>query len=236
MAIVLLRATPTFTVLMMIERAYSLLGYKAAGETLSAEDADYGLQALNAMLDGWNTQSMSIISVGEVIASVSGISATVGPGMDFDTPRPVRVEDGSFSRINGIDYPVKWIDRATYANITLKTVRSHYPQYAYYDANMPTATVFFHPVPSSGVEFHLAVQTQLTEFNDVNAPVTLAPGYRKAIEYSLAEELAPGIKELPMTVIRTAANARRVMRRTNVDVPLMSTGIHNARFNIYAGL
>lgn len=224
------------TALQIIDRAYSLLGFKAAGEPLSADDADYALTALNALLDGWNTQAMSIVSVGEVVASVNSISATVGLGMQFDTPRPVRVEDGSFSRINGIDYPVKWIDRATYAGITLKTVQSSFPQYAYYDANMPTATVFFHPVPAGGVVFHMAVQTQLTAFANLATDYPMAPGYTKALQYSLAEDLAPGIKELPLTVMRTAANARRAIRRTNVNVALLDSGIQNARFNIYAGL
>lgn len=223
------------TALQIIDRAYSLLGYKPAGEVLSADDADYGLQALNAMLDGWNTQAMCIVSVGEVVASISSISATVGPGKDFDTPRPVQVEDGAFSRINGIDYPVKWIDRATYANIPLKTVQSSFPHYAYYDANMTTATVYFHPVPAGGVVFHMPVQTQLTAFSNLSTDYPLAPGYTKAMQYSLAEELAPGIKELPLSVMRTAANARRAIRRTNVDVALLDTGIQNVRFNIYSG-
>lgn len=224
------------TALEIIDRAYSLLGYKAAGEALSAHDSDYGLNALNSLIDSWNTQSMSIVSVDEVIASVSGISAAVGTGMVFDTPRPVRIEDGCFSRVNGLDYPIQLINRATYAGIALKTVSSQFPQYAYYDANMPTATVFFYPVPSAGIEVHLAVQTQFTEFADLSATFTLPPGYRKALEYSLAEELAPGIKELPLSIVRAAANARRAMRRTNVVVPLLDSGIENARFNVYAGL
>lgn len=224
------------TALQIIDRAYSLLGYKAAGEVLSSDDAAYALDALNAMLDGWNTQAMSIVSVGEVVASVSGVSATVGPGLQFDMPRPVRVEDGSFSRVNGIDYPVKWIDRATYAGIALKTVRGYFPQYAYYDANMPTASVFFYPAPVAAVEFHLAVQTQLTSFANLATDYPLAPGYAKALQYSLAEELAPGIKEVPISVVRTAANARRAIRRTNVNVAQLDSGIQNARFNIYSGL
>jgi hypothetical protein len=236
MATVLLPTAPAVTALMLIDRAYALLGYKAAGEALSADDADYGLQALNAMLDGWNTQPLSIVSVGEVVGNVSGISATVGPGLDFDTPRPVRVENGAFSRVNGIDYPVQWIDRETYAAIALKAVGSQFPQYAYYDANQPTATVYFYPVPPAGLEFHLPVQTQFAAFESVAQEVSLAPGYRKAIEYSLAEELAPGIKELPLAVMRAAANARRAMRRTNVSVPLLDSGIENARFNVYSGL
>ena len=37
------------TALQIIDRAYSLLGYKAAGEVLSSDDANYGLEALNAI-------------------------------------------------------------------------------------------------------------------------------------------------------------------------------------------
>lgn len=224
------------TALQIIDRAYSLLGYKAAGEVLSSDDANYGLEALNAMLDGWQTQSMYIVSKGAVVATISGTSATVGPGMIFDTPRPVRIEDGSFSRLNGVDYDVTEIDRETYASISLKTVRSSFPQYFYYDGNMPTANLFFYPAPVAGVEFHLAVQTQLTAFANLATDYPLAPGYLKALQYSLAEELAPGIKEVPMSLMRIAANARRAIRRTNVDVPLLDSGVQNARFNIYSGL
>lgn len=235
MATVLLPSSPAITALMLIDRAYALLGFKAAGEPLSADDAEYGRLVLNTMLDGWNTQPMSVVSVGEAVASISGTSATVGPGQVFDIERPARLEAGSFSRLNGIDYPVKEIDRETYSRLSLKTVQGYTPQYIYYDANMPAATVFFYPQPLAGIEFHLAVQTQLTEFPSVTTECILAPGYRKAIEYSLAEELAPGIKELPVTVLRAAANARRAIRRTNVNVPLLDSGIKNARFNVYSG-
>ena len=224
------------TALQIIDRAYALLGYKAAGEALSSDDADYALDALNAMLDGWNTQSMFIVSADEIVGTVSGVSATVGPGLMFDTPRPVDVLAGSFTRSAGIDYPVKWIDRETYANISLKTVQSTFPQYAYYDANMPTANVYFYPAPAAPVDFHLAVQVQLTAFADLATDYPLAPGYLKALQYSLAEELSPGIKDLPMLIMRTAASARRAIRRTNVHVAQLDSGIINARFNIYSGL
>ena len=58
------------TALQIIDRAYALLGYKAAGEALSSDDADYALDALNAMLDGWNTQSMCIVSADEIVGTM----------------------------------------------------------------------------------------------------------------------------------------------------------------------
>jgi hypothetical protein len=112
-----------------IDRAYALLGYKAAGEALSADDADYG-QALNAMLDGWNTQ-LCRLSWSVRSWAMCRASATVGPGLDFDTPRPVRVENGAFSASTAST--TRCVDRPqNHAAIALKAVGSQFPQYAYY--------------------------------------------------------------------------------------------------------
>lgn len=224
------------TALTIIERAYSLLGYKDPGEALSGADADYALNALNSMIDGWNTQPNFIISVNEVTANVSSQSATIGTGLTFDTVRPTAIENGAFARLNGVDYPLIEIDREQYERITLKTVQSTFPQYFYYDGNTDTARVWFYPVPSGAVEIHLPCAVYLTQFADLATVYTLVPGYKLALEYSLAEELAPGIKDLSMAVVRKAANARRAIRRTNVDVPQMNVNLPNVRFNIYSGL
>ena len=222
------------TALQIIERAYSLLGFKAAGEPLSADDADYALEALNSMLDGWNTQSGFIVTVNEVVATVSSQSATIGTGLDFDTVRPTSIEGGAFSRLNGVDYPMMEIDREQYERITLKTVSSTFPQYFYYDGDTTTARVWFYPVPP-GVEVHLPCAVYLTQFADLSTDYTLVPGYKVALEYSLAEELAPGIKDLNPMISRKAMNARRAIRRTNVVVPQMNVNLPNVRFNIFSG-
>lgn len=224
------------TALDIIDRAYSLLGFKAAGEALSADDAAYGLSSLNSMIDSWNTQRLFIVTVDEVVANVSGMTATVGPGMTFNTPRPVDMEDGAFTRLAGIDYSIEWIDRVTYERLSLKTVTSSFPQYAYYDQEMPTGTVYFYPVPSASVEIHLPMQVQLSSFPSLSTDLTLAPGYARALAYSLAEELAPGLRPLDPQIARTAFIARRAIRRTNVDTPLMNADLRNVRFNIYSGL
>lgn len=224
------------TALSIISRAAELIGYKDPDESLSGGDADNFLGVLNALVDGWNTQRLFIVNVAEVVAAVSGTSATVGEGMTFDTPRPVRLEDGGFTRLNGLDYPLRVIDRVTYEQIALKTVQSTFPQYAYYDATLPTGTVYFYPAPASAMSVHLPFQVQLSEFADLATEYTLAPGYRRALEFSLAEELAPGRKQLDPFIARQAQNARRAIRRSNVEVPLLDVMPTNARFNIYSGL
>jgi hypothetical protein len=224
------------TALQIIDRAYSMIGFKAAGEPLSADDADYALGALNSMLDAWNTQSNFIVTVNEVTATVNTQSATIGTGLNFNTVRPTGIENGAFARLNGIDYALTEIDREQYERITLKTVYSTFPQYFYYDGNTDTARVWFYPVPSGGIEVHLPCAVYLTAFADTGTNYSLVPGYKKALEYSLAEELAPGIKPLDPFIARQAANARRAIRKTNVNVPQMNVNLPNVRFNIYSGL
>ena len=224
------------TALQIIDRAYSLLGYKAAGEPLSGDDTEYALDALNSMIDGWNTQQNFIVTVNEVIANVSTQSATIGTGLNFDTVRPTGIENGTFARLNGVDYPLMEIDREQYERITLKTVYSTFPQYFYYDGNTDIARVWFYPVPAGAVEIHLPCSVYLTQFADTSTDYALVPGYKKALEYSLAEELAPGVRDLPASVARGAINARRAIRRTNVNVPQMNVNLPNVRFNIYSGL
>jgi hypothetical protein len=65
------------------------------------------------------------------------------------------------------------------------------------------------------------VRSQLEAFPDAATDVALAQGYKAAIMYSLAEELAPGVRELPQLVAKKAALYRRAIRNTNVVVPVL---------------
>lgn len=217
----------------IISRAQRLTGAVHPGDALPEAHYQDDLIALNAMIDGWNTQSNFIATVQEVTANVSAQSATIGAGLTFDTVRPTRIENGAFARLNGVDYPLEQIDREQYERITLKTVYSTFPQYLYYDGNTDIAHVWFYPVPAGAMEIHIPCAVYLTQFADLDTDYPLVPGYLKAIQYSLAEDIATG--NLPISVVRTAMNARKAIRRTNVHVPLLNVNIPNMRFNIYSG-
>lgn len=220
----------------LIERAYALLGYKDPGEALSASDADYALNALNDMIDSWTTQRLFIASVSEVVTSVSGQTVTIGPSMTINVARPVKLEQGAFVRVSGVDYPIEWIEREQYNSISLKAVSSTIPEFGYYDAAMPTGLIYLWPYSTTPIALHLQLQVQLTEFADLATDYTLAPGYRKAISYSLAEELAPGVRELSPMLIKQAALARQAIKRTNARVPVMSLNVPMAEIsNILVG-
>lgn len=209
------------TALEIIDRAYSLLGFKAAGEALSADDAAYGLDALNTVLDSWNTQRLFAFTLSEVIATVSGLPIPIGPGLAISTPRPVTMENGSFARIMGLDYPITWLTLEQYQAIPIKDLSTSIPQYGFYDGNHPTGSIYLWPYQKTPTELHLMVRSQLAYFSDLSTDVPLAQGYKAALQYTLAEELAPGVREAPMLLLKKAAMYRRAIRITNVSVPLL---------------
>ena len=207
----------------LIERAHQLAGMKDPGQAVSGAEASAALDVLNDMIDGWNTQRLYIVSINELVQTVSGLPITIGPGQTINVARPVNVEDGSFIRYNNVDFPIQWITREEYNDIAYKQVTSTVTVYGYYDQNLPTGSIYFWPYPQTGAELHLQLQHQLSEFADLTTDYTLAPGYRKAIAYTLAEELCGGVRAVPPKVEQVAANARRAIRRTNVDVPTLET-------------
>lgn len=204
-----------------IQGALKLIGVLDPTETMSAPDADDGLALLNNLVDGWNIERLYIYTIMEVVANFAGASATIGPAMQINTPRPNRIES-AFYRKSGIDYPLNIIDVDAYDAIGLKTVAGDYPQVLYYTGDSPTGMVYVWPVPTAN-EYHLQVMAQLTAFTDLDTVYGLPQGYAKALQYTLAEELAPMYgKQAPPSVSRIAINMRRVLKRANVVVPTLA--------------
>lgn len=92
-------------------------GVIGVGQTASAEDTNDCFDTLNMMLAQWNSKRWLIYHLIDVsLVSTGAVYYTVGPGGDFDTPRPDRLEDGCFFRqlitgsVSGQTYPSNPID------------------------------------------------------------------------------------------------------------------------------
>lgn len=205
----------------IIERAYTLIGYKDPSDALSGQDTNYALDVLNDLIDSWNTQTLYIYTTTEVVVTTSGKPITIGTGQTVDTVRPVRLLEGSYARISGIDYPITWIEEAQYQSIVLKNTASTIPIYGFYDGGAPTGNLYFWPYQTTPTEYHILVETQFGAFPDLVTDVALAQGYTRALQYSLAEELAAGLRDLPASVIKNAMNARRAIRQANAVIPTL---------------
>lgn len=205
-----------------IEGALKLIGVLDPAETMSPEDAADGLIVINDILDGWNGDRLMLYSTTTVVAIWSGATATIGVGGTVNTARPMEIED-AFFRIGTLDYHLKPCTLEQYNAIQIKTISTPYPEWLYYDGNFPLGNLFVWPVPSASTEYHISLRQQLTEFADLDTQYSLPQGYRKALKYTLAEEMAPlHSREPSPTVVRIAANARRRLRTSNEDVPLLT--------------
>lgn len=70
------------------------LGILAANETPDAADIQFAFRALNRMVNGWQAQSLTVPAVQRTVLPIiaNQQTYTIGPGGDFDLPRPVKLQ------------------------------------------------------------------------------------------------------------------------------------------------
>ena len=209
----------------LISTAYVLNGFKDISEPITGAESAYALARLNSMIDLWNSQRLFIYNIKEVIATTSGRPITIGTGLTFNTVRPTKLENGCFARISGLDYPIQIINNEQYNEIPVKALASTIPLTVFYD-NASSGNILFYPYQTSATEYHLQVQDQLLAFPDLTTNIVLTQGYQSAIEYSLAEELAAGVREVSPLVAHKAMLGRKAIRKLNAAdaCPLLSMG------------
>lgn len=210
----------------IITRALDELGVGQSGQALSADDASKCLSALNGLADAWLTAPNFSYTTNYVSAALgAGVqSLTIGPGLAFNCARPVRIES-AFARVGNIDYEIRPVTEAEYLAIPLKDLNGPWPSVYYYDTGIP-GLIYFYPTGSCTVT--LSVQTQLSQFANLDTDYVLPPGYMRAFSLTLAEEVAPmfATQSGPMTM-RNAKAARRDIKRANFVVPQLETSVRN---------
>ena len=227
-----------------INGALRLLGVLAEGETPSAATSQDALNALNQMIDSWNTERLAVFSTQDQVFSwLPGlISRTLGPTGDFVGNRPILLDDATYFKdpASGISYGIKIINQQQYDGIAVKTVTSTYPQVIWVNMTYPDIEMYIYPVPTKVLEWHFVSVEELTQPALLSTPLAFPPGYLRAFRYNLACEFAPefGIEPSP-TVSRIAMASKRNLKRINnpddiMSIPYSIVGTRQ-RYSIYAG-
>jgi hypothetical protein len=141
--------------------------------------------------------SVALIAANVPGASDTGnaiISGTTAP--TFATPnqgqRPQKVEAASLVLNNStpnVDIPMNIRDADWWMANRVKPLQTDIPTDLYYDPNFPNGSLYFWPVPNYAYEVRLKLWGTIPQFPNVNYPVSLPPGYGKAIKMSLARDL-----------------------------------------------
>ena len=228
----------------IINGSLRLIGQLAEGEVPSSETAQDALNALNQMIDSWNTERLSVFSTQDQVFNwpVGEISRTLGPTGDFVGNRPVYFDDATYYRDPGtnVSFGIKFINQQRYDGIAVKTVTSTYPQVIFVNMTFPDVTMFIYPRPTRLLEWHFVSVEELNKPADLSTVLYYPPGYLRAFTYNLAMEFAPefGVEPSPQ-VQRIAMTSKRDLKRVNnpddiMALPYSIVGTRQ-RFNIFAG-
>jgi len=209
---------PTSSALDIINGAARLIGAIGQGDTLTGEESQTGLEALNELIDEASTDRLLIYSVDRQIFTLQTAQQvyTCGPGGDFDIPRPLKIEECGVILNNNpaqpLEIPVQILDEKQWAQVGIKnlTGSANFPTAVYVSENYPLQTLTFWPAPAyADIQIALYPWQPLTQFENLTDTFSFPPGYRKAMRYNLAASWAPefGI-EAPPTVQRIANQSR----------------------------
>lgn len=208
------------TALDLIQGALRPLNVLTGNTSLTAQESQDALQALNWMLDSWSNEDLTIYHMTrETFTLTSGKNPhTYGSGGDLNSTRPTEIRMATVN-INGVDYPVEVLGYDDYEAIRLKTLQTAWPVYIYYEPSYPLGNLYTWPINTGNV-MNFVTEKPLTNFATIYDTVSLPPGYADAIRYSLAVRLAP---EYQITagadLIALAEKTKKSIKHTNGRIP-----------------
>lgn len=167
-------------------------GINGVGQTPLAEDSNTCLDLLRMLLGQWKRKRWLVWYLQETSCIATGANSyTIGPGQDFDTPRPDRLHAAwvrlqPFGGPNAVDIPLSIIEaHEDWASITIKDLKSM-PAAVFYDSSFPIGRVFVYPVPPAAhYEVHLVTKGGLPTYTTLTDPLNLPEEYIEALMWSL---------------------------------------------------
>ena len=223
------------TALAIITDSLQRLGVVSMGQQVPANYAVVALNTLNEVIDAWALQNLYAITVDEQVYTMPpGTGAvTIGPGQMISVQRPVQIE-GAYMRKGNQDYQIEPIERETWEAIQNKGIQAYTPDFVFYNGGATYGTLHFYPVMSGYGDLHLSIQTQVTQFVDLNTNYALAQGYKRAFVMTLAEELQDVFgRQLNPAFLKRAAQTRKQLRKSNLS-PVLTETPQPVRWNIYS--
>lgn len=216
----------------VIDGAMRDIGALASGEDPSSDETADVLEALNNLIDSWNTDGLTLYAESEVshtLVANDGSYTIAASGADITATRPVRILH-AYVRDSNIDHPLEIISKEAYDLIPDKTTTSTNPEYLYYEPSYANGTIKLWPVPSEANVLYMTVQSQLSSFATAGTTFAMPPGYQRAIQKNLAIEIAPQFEKEPSNaLIRAATQSLAMVKRLNRKTPRMETGLFTGR-------
>lgn len=220
------------TIRSIVEAAYTELNVKPPDQTLSAENASWGLDCLNRMLDRWKTRSILAYTISKLSFTWNASQQTysIGPsGADFTAARPVKIERANYvfnSTSPANHAPIQMIGFQEYADLSVPDLDSSVVTQLYYDPTVPNGTLYPWPYPTVTTDsLELFVLKQIGSSNALDDSVDLPPGYHDCLIWNLAAALLPSMPALknPEYVFQNARKSLQDIQGLNLRMPPFMT-------------
>lgn len=245
-------ATSPTTALLIITDAFLELGVFQPGETIPPAHAQRALRRLNAMVNTWGTQTLTVPATERDVFNLVANKAdyTIGPGGDFALPsRPTRAAltgcglllNGALGMPQPVEIPRTILTDDAYEAISIKALPNALFTAIYYEPSyaLGQGVVTLWPVPNTADhQIVLYLDIPLREFATLTTLYYLPDGCVEALLYNLAVRLAPGNG---VTVTPELADMARTslgaFKRSNVALSELASDYPTGRgyYNIDTG-
>lgn len=208
----------------IIAASARLIGVTRKGEALDSDEADDGLETLNAMLGSWANDGLLIYSqTWENFTLTPGTATyTIGSSGTFNTTRPIQILHG-FIRENTTDYPLKIVSEKEYNWISDKSTTSNIPRFLNYDPQFTLGKIRLWETPLAANPLYINSEKQVSSYAALSTSFSLPPGWEHAIKHNLAIMMAPEFEiEVPQLVLMEAAKSLGRLKSTRARQTDMS--------------
>lgn len=217
------------TALDVITNALLELGIYTQGETISSDDADFGLSKLEDLLDEWNARQAYVFNqvFGLFTLTANHSPYLIGPGLsspDFAVAqRPVTIISASVvlqGQNPTTDIPINIRDDAWWAQNQVKQLTSTIPTDLYYSPDWPNGSIYLWPINTAVNQLRIQYWGLLTQVAALTDALSFPPGYKKAITLSLAEDMAAAFgAQVAPSLAQKAMKARTAVQGNNDGSP-----------------
>ena len=158
--------TPTYKIALsggkIIKRALRVIGAIGTGDNPSASEQTDALEALNGMLDAWNTEDLTVPARTKTakVLTPGTQSYTIGEAGVIDVARPPQIVAGDAMVLDGsLEFPLTVFNGEQWAGIYQKAVTSARPSVLYYEATAPLGTIYLWQIPDAAYTLNLWLPT-----------------------------------------------------------------------------
>lgn len=222
-------------------------GAFGTGQTPNGQDVLDAKQRFNFMVSAWSVKRwLTWCLVDNAHTCDGSISYTVGPGGNFNIPRPAQIKAAYVRQLipSGNPYYVDfWLDpifsMEDYSQITLKQLQAGPSTNFFYQSSVPLGRVYPWPLSNYQYELHILTAQPIPQVSDLSAVMIIPDEMQDAVYYNSlirtrsAYDLPP--KPVDVQLAKAALNTLRIANGSQVPSLRMPKSLRTPRaYNPYS--